>query len=153
MRYEEFLKQLQTLRHIAPSENYQEKSLRLILASAQDNPQEKSWNALLIKVGTIGAMVAVALLVVSNSSIPLKVAGLDTYDLRAEAQALEVNIELAEIKESSLQSKQINLALEESAKNDPGHLNTTILKREADTFGIEEYHNESIDGALLEISD
>lgn len=148
----DFFEQLKKLQAITPNQEYSEKSLRLILASTQNNPKEKSWNVLLIKMGTIGAMLAVAFLVLSNSSIPLKVAGLDAYDLRAEAQALEVNIELAEIKEFSLQNKQINLALEESAKNDPGHLNTTILKREADTFGLEEYHNKSIDGALLEIS-
>lgn len=152
MHYEEFLKQLQTLRQITPSDSYKEKSLRLILASPQNDPIENNWRSLLIRVGLTGSVLTATLLVVFNSSVPMKVAGLDAHDLRAEAQVLEVNLALAEIKETAIESKQTNAALEESAKSDPGHLNATVLNREVKELETGDYHNESIDKALEEIA-
>jgi len=149
---DDFLKQLKTLKSIKPDREYSEKSLRLIFASSQNNFELNSWRALITRIGAIGTMVAIALLVVAKSPIPMKVAGLDAYDLRAEAQILETNLNIAEIKESGLSVNQTNAALEESAKSDPGHLNTTILKRESGDLTVTEYHNDSIDKALEESS-
>lgn len=152
MRLDQFLKQLIALRNIQPSEEYSEKSLRLILASVKTEESERGWGMLLARVGVVGATATLALIVVSNSSIPLKLAGLDSSDLLAEAEVLEVSLKLAEIKETLSNSQQIDLALEESAKSGPGHLNTTILKRETEEFKLENYHNESIDKALEEVA-
>lgn len=149
---DKFLKQLKQLQAIEPGQEYSQKSLRLVLATPQNEFAPNSWRTLLVRVSAVGAMVALALIVVSKSSIPMKVAGLDAYDLRAEAQSLEVNLTLAEIKENSAQSKQTNLALQESAKSDPGHLNTTILKREADGLNTPKSQNDSIDKALEQIA-
>ena len=147
-----FLKQLKQLQEIRPSEEFSKKSLRLIFASPQNAFIENSWRTLLIRISLVGAIAAFALLVVSKSSIPMKVAGLDSYDLRAEAQGFETNLNLVEIKESALQNKKTNTALEESAKSDPGHLSTTILNREVNNLNIISNYDSSIDKALNEIA-
>ncbi|MDP1689097.1 MAG: hypothetical protein Q8L47_03120 [bacterium] len=147
-----FLKQLKQLQEIRPSEEFSKKSLRLIFASPQNALVENSWRTLLIRISLVGATAAFALLVVSKSSIPMKVAGLDAYDLRAEAQGLETNLNLVEIEESALQSKQVNTALEESAKSDPGNLNTMVLNREVDDLSVINNYDSSIDKALNEIA-
>lgn len=147
-----FLKQLKQLQEIRPSEDFRNKSLRLILASPQNEIVENSWRTLLIRISLVGATATFALLVVSKSSIPMKVAGLDAYDLRAEAQGLETNLNLVEIKESAVQNAQTNTALEESAKSDPGHLNTIVLNREVGDLKIINNYDSSIDKALNEIA-
>jgi len=153
MRYEDFLKQLNKLKGIAPSKEYSEKSLRLIFASRQAAVPETSWQALLMRIGAVGAFAAIALVVVSKSSVPMKIAGLDVKSLRAEAEVLAVNLELAEIKQSSEQNKRINVALKETAKSDPGHLNTLVLEREADAFDFDAYYNQDINAALEAVAD
>ena len=145
------LKQLQQLQDLNPDKEYSEKSLRLILASPQNEPHKTSWQWLFARVGVVGAIVVLALVAVKESSIPLKVAGLDVSGLRAEAQELQTSLELAQVKEISTENEQINLALRESAQSDPGHLNTTILERESDKLDLENYRDETIDNALLEV--
>lgn len=147
-----FLKQLKHLKAIQPDSEYSQKSLRLILAVPQDEQMINSWRTLLVRVSTVGVMLVIALLAVSKSPIPMKVAGLDAYDLKAEAQILDANLNLAEIKEISLASNQTNAALEETAKSGPGHLNTTILKREAADLNMGQYYDSGIDKALEAIT-
>lgn len=86
----------------------------------------------------------------------MKIAGLDSETLRAEAEGLELNLKLSEISSDLKNNKDINIALKETSKNEPGHLNTLILEKEADKFDLEEgatdASDDDINKALNELS-
>ncbi len=145
---EDFLQQLKKFKGIEPDKEYSQKSFRLIMAGRQEDLELNGWRTLLVRISTVGVMLVLALFAVSKSSIPMKVAGLDVRDLKAEAEELDINLNLAEIKEISLASNETDAALEESAKSGPGHLNTTILKREVEDLNTEQFYDKDIDSAL-----
>jgi hypothetical protein len=144
------LKKLKELKRILPDTEYSRTSLVAII---HDYPQRPLgvFGTLFFRIGLTGAVLAVIVFGTIKSEAPLKLAGLDSSGLQAEAQELDLQLRLTEV--SAAESQPTATALSEAAQNGPGHLNTLIIKKEAPKLNLEEYVNPEVDAALKALNE
>lgn len=139
---------LKELKNIKPDPDYSRQSFHIITLSQRNSAAPRlSFQNIFARIGVVLAIFAVAILLAVKNDVPLKVAGLDPQGLEAEAKDLELQLKLADITYATSQ-QSAEIALNEAAKNGPGHLNTLIIKKEAAGLNAEEYSNPEIDKAL-----
>jgi hypothetical protein len=146
--------QLKKLKEISPREEYSRLSLRLVLASrAKRRIIPSVFGLPLLRIGGLVALGAIILVIAAQKNeVPLRLAGLDEGSLQAEAKELELTMKLADVTYSPAKDQATTDALKEAANAGAGHLNTSILKKEASGLGTKEYINQNIDSALNEAS-
>lgn len=150
---DELIKKLKLLKSIEPDKDWSRTSLTAILSVKQAGARSIEWSSLIFRLSLITGVFVLVVLGAQKSSIPMRIAGLDAKELKAEAEELQLNMELAQITSSSADSKNINTALTETAESQPGHLNTLVLEKEAEEIKFEEYGNSDIDAALKQLTD
>lgn len=133
-----------------PDAEYSRTSLVAIL---QNYPQKPLgvFGTIFFRIGLTGAVLAVIVFGTIKSEAPLKLAGLDSSGLRAEAEELDLQLRLTEV--SAAGSQPAAAALNEVAQNGPGHLNTLVIKKEAPKLNLEEYSNPEVDKALKALNE
>lgn len=157
---EETIKQL---KKIEPSQDYKANSLRLILSYPQNN--ENKFSIRLIEVFKFGAALSLTglLIMISVSDSPSKfnarllspilLSSLDEEKITKEAGQVDIKITIAEAKYYNDSTKKVAVALDETAKNGPGHLNSTILEKEIDGLNIDgDQNGENIDELLKKLT-
>lgn len=140
---EEIIKQL---KKIQPSEEYKTHSLRMILSAPQNRK-----NSVLVGIfelfklgaalGLTGALIMISLsgiLPALNARIlsPLLLSSLDKEKIKNEASQIDIRITVSEARYYNESLKKVAVALNETAKNGPGHLNSAILEKEMQNLNI-----------------
>lgn len=157
---EEIIKQL---KKIEPSEKYKANSLRLILSSPQNIRNEFSIK--LLEIFKFGAALGLTglIIIVSVSDSPSKfnarllspvlLSSLDEEKIAKEAGQVDIKITIAEAKYYNDSTKKVAVALDETAKNGPGHLNSAIIEKEIGGLDIDSAENgENIDELLRKLT-
>ena len=157
---EEAIKQL---KKIEPSQDYKSHSLRLILSSPQN--VETKLSIKLFEIFKFGAALSLTglLIMISVSDSPSKfnakllspvlLSSLDEGKITKEAGQVDIKITIAEAKYYNDSTKKVAIALDETAKNGPGHLNSTILEKEIGGLDINDGENgENIDELLRKLT-
>ena len=148
------LEKLKELRQLGPDPEYSRTSLLAILRHESQIPLEKmlgAWGAFAFRISATVAVFAVIVFGTIKSEAPLKLAGLDAQGLQAEAQELDLQLQLSQISYSS--NQPTITALKEAAQNGPGHLNTLVIKNEAPKLDLQEYSNPEVDSALKALNE
>lgn len=157
---EEAIKQL---KKIEPSQEYKAHSLRLILSSPQ-NIQNK-FSIRLLEIFKFGAALGLTglIIMISVSDSPSKfnarllspvlLSSLDEEKITKEAKQVDIKITIAEAKYYNDSTKKVAIALDETAKNGPGHLNSAIIEKEIGGLNINGGENgENIDELLRKLT-
>lgn len=156
---EETIKQL---KKVEPSQEYQTNSLRLILSSPQ-NIQNK-FSIRLLEVFKFGAALSLTglIIMISVSDSPSKfnarllspvlLSSLDGEKIAKEAGQVDIKITIAEAKYYNDSTRKVAIALDETAKNGPGHLNSAILEKEINGLEISDEETENIDELLRKLT-
>ena len=157
---EESIKQL---KKIEPSREYKAKSLRLILSSPQN--AERGFSIRFFEILKFGAALSLTglLIVISVSDSfskfnarllsPVLLASLDEEKITKEAGQVDIKITIAEAKYYNDSTKKVAIALDETAKNGPGHLNSAILEKEIGELDMNSGENgENIDELLNKLT-
>ncbi|MBI2035252.1 MAG: hypothetical protein HYT12_01050 [Candidatus Liptonbacteria bacterium] len=150
---DELLKKLKLLKSIEPDRDWSRASLNVILSQKQARRHATEWHSLFFRLSMITAVFVLVVLAAQKTNVPMKLAGLDASQLKAEAEGLQIKLELAEVTSSSVESKNINTALTQTAESEPGHLNTLVLTKESEGIQFENYENSDIDEALRQLAD
>jgi len=134
---EEIIKQL---KKIEPSQEYKAHSLRLILSSPQNIGNGFSIRFFEILKFSAALSLTGILIVISVSDSfsrfnarllsPVLLSSLDETKIMKEAGQVDIKITIAEAKYYNDSTKKVAIALNETAKNGPGHLNSAILEKE-----------------------
>lgn len=158
-KIEEAIKQL---KNISPSGEYQAESLRMILSYPQ-NPQ-KSFSIGLFDMFKFGAALGLAgmLIMISVTDLfpslnarllsPVLLSNLDEQKIQNEANQVDIRITVAEAKYYSDSLTKVAVALDETAKNGPGHLNSAILEKEMSGLNIDQQKNDNINDLLNKLT-
>lgn len=157
---EESIKQL---KRVEPSQEYKAHSLRLILSSPQNT--ENRFSIRFFEILKFGAALSLTglLIVISVSDSfskfnarllsPILLASLDEEKITKEAGQVDIKITIAEAKYYNDSTKKVAIALDETAKNGPGHLNSAILEKEIGGLDINGGENgENIDELLNKLT-
>ena len=84
---------------------------------------------------------------------PLLLSSLDEQKIEKEAGQVDIKITIAEAKYYNDSTKKVAIALEETAKNGPGHLNSAIIEKEVGGLDINADENgENIDELLRKLT-
>jgi len=154
---EEAIKQL---KKVEPSQEYRANSLRLILSSPQNI--ENKFSIRLLEVFKFGAALSLtgAIIMISISDSPSKfnakllspvlLSSLDGEKIAKEAGQVDIKITIAEAKYYNDSTRKVAIALDETAKNGPGHLNSAILEKEISGLDINSDGNEENIDELLQ---
>lgn len=156
---EEIIKQL---KKIEPSEKYKAESLRMILSSPQ-NPETRFSFGLseLLKFGTALALTGLLILISTTdmfSSLnarllsPVLSSNLDSQKIQNEANQVDIKITVAEAKYYNDSLQKVAVALDETAKNGPGHLNSSVLEKEINGLNIENPDNTNVNDLLNKLT-
>ena len=154
----EIFNHLQKLKSIKPDPDYTAHSRRLLLACP---PHSHSLFTPLSEITkslfAISLSAALIVLIIGGfsylekSPLPLKLAGLDPSTLKAEAENLQIDINLSTLKRYEETPAVINTALTQTADNTPVYFESVILDRETDRIDLNNPTDETIDQALIEI--
>jgi len=94
----ELFELLKKLNNIKPDPEYVEKSKRVIFSAPQLMPESNTWGRVMIgiRIGAVTSLAAIAIIFVSGlfGGKPSSVSALDPVAIRAEAQAIDIQIEL-----------------------------------------------------------
>jgi len=157
---EETIKQL---KKIEPSQEYKAKSLRLILNSPQNikNPVAFNFFEILKFSAAVGLTGLIIVISVSDSFSkfnarllsPVLLSSLDQQNIETEAKQVDIKITIAEAKYYNDSTKKVAVALDETAKNGPGHLNQFIIEKEINNLDLKTDQNgENIDDLLMKLT-
>lgn len=157
---EETIKQL---KKIEPSQDYKAKSLRLILSSPQNiqNPVTFRFFEVLKFSAALGLTGLLIIISVSDSFSrfnarlfsPVLLSSLDQQNIENEAKQVDIKITIAEAKYYNDSTNKVAVALDETAKNGPGHLNQSIIEKEIDDLDLKANQNgENIDNLLMKLT-
>lgn len=162
---EESIKQL---KGIEPSQEYRAKSLRLILSSPQNAENKFSIHFFaypireILKLGAALSLTGLLITISVSDSFsrfnarllsPVLLASLDEGKIQKEAGQVDIKITIAEAKYYNDSTKKVAVALDETAKNGPGHLNPAILEKEVGELNINnEEDGENIDELLRKLT-
>jgi hypothetical protein len=157
---EEIIKQL---KKIEPDQEYKNVSLRSILSSAQNSENRFSINFFeFLKLGAALSLTGVLIMVSVSDSFskfnakllsPVLLSSLDEEKIAKEAGQVDIKITIAEAKYYNDSTKKVAIALDETAKNGPGHLNSTIIEKEIKGLNINDGDNgENIDELLNKLT-
>lgn len=137
---EESIKQL---KNVGPSEEYKAESLRLILTYPQNIKKPFSVGMLfdMLKLGAALGLTGM-LIMISVTDIfpnlnarllsPVLLSSLDKQKIENEADQVDIKITVSEAKYYSDSLTKVAVALDETAKNGPAHLDPTLLNNEMD---------------------
>jgi len=153
---------IKQLKKIEPSEEYKTKSLSLILAHAQ-NPENKfSFNFLevfkySIAMGLTGILIVFSFsdaFVGLNARIlsPILLSSLNEEKIQNEANQVDIKITVSEAKYYNDSINKVAVALDETAKNGPGHLNSMIIEKEMQGLDINNQNDEDINELLNKLT-
>jgi hypothetical protein len=144
------------LRAITPDRNYSACSKELILKTPPfEKPTLKIFTTRAIEALRFASALMLAsflaLLIIGGlpylkSTLPLRMAGLDTNVIQAEEREIQITLEQLSYYENSTQ--KVRAALRESAQQGPGQLSRILLEEEAGKTKLEEPLQNSIDDAL-----
>lgn len=157
---EETIKQL---KKIEPSQEYKARSLGLILSSPQNNGNIFSLNFFeILKFGAALSLTGLLITISVSDSFsrfnarllsPVLLASLDEEKITNEAGQVDIKITIAEAKYYNDSTRKVAIALDETAKNGPGHLNSSILEKEIGGLDINSNENgENIDELLKKLT-
>jgi hypothetical protein len=157
---EETIKQL---KKIEPSQEYKARSLGLILSSPQNNGNIFSLNFFeILKFGAALSLTGLLITISVSDSFsrfnarllsPVLLASLDEEKITKEAGQVDIKITIAEAKYYNDSTRKVAIALDETAKNGPGHLNSSILEKEIGGLDINNGENgENIDELLNKLT-
>ncbi|MHB9019645.1 MAG: hypothetical protein ACYC3G_02075 [Minisyncoccota bacterium] len=154
---------IRQLKKIEPSQDYKANSLRLILSHTQNN--ENKFSIKIIEIFKFGAALSLTglLIMISVSDSPSKfnarllspilLSSLDEEKITKEAGQVDIKITIAEAKYYNDSTKKVAVALDETAKNGPGHLNSTIIEKEMGELNIGgDQNGENIDELLKKLT-
>lgn len=157
---EEIIKQL---KRVEPSKEYKAHSLRLILSSPQN--AENKFAIRFFEILKFGAALSLTGLLITisvsdsfsrfNARLlsPILLSSLDGEKIKKEAGQVDIKITIAEAKYYNDSTKKVAVALDETAKNGPGHLNSAILEKEIGELNIGGGENgENIDELLRKLT-
>ena len=162
---EETIKQL---KRIEPSQEYKARSLGLILSSPQNNGNIFSLNFFagsareILKFGAALSLTGLLITISVSDSFsrfnarllsPVLLASLDEEKITKEAGQVDIKITIAEAKYYNDSTRKVAIALDETAKNGPGHLNSSILEKEIGGLDINNGEGgEDIDELLKKLT-
>ena len=157
---EEVIKQL---KKIEPSQEYRAHSLRLILSSPQNAENKFSIRFFEILKFSAALSLTGLLIIISVSDpfsrfnarllSPVLLSSLDEEKIQKEAGQVDIKINIGEAKYYNDSTKKVAVALNETAKNGPGHLNSAILEKEIGGLDINSSENrENIDELLRKLT-
>ncbi|MDO8443219.1 MAG: hypothetical protein Q7S81_03135 [bacterium] len=157
---EEAIKQL---KRIEPSQEYKAHSLRLILSSPQNIGNGFSVRFFeILKFGAALSLTGLLIVISVSDSFskfnarllsPVLLASLDEEKITKEAGQVDIKITIAEAKYYNDSTKKVAIALNETAKNGPGHLNSAILEKEIGGLDMNGGENgENIDELLNKLT-
>ena len=155
--------QIKQLKSITPPEEYQAESLRLILSYPQNPKKHVSMN-LVFEMFKFGAALGLAgtLIMISVTGIfpnlnarllsPILLSSLDEQKIKNEANQVDIKITVAEAKYYSDSLTKVAVALDETAKSGPAHLDPTLLNNEMNGVdNINQQSNDRINDLLNQI--
>jgi hypothetical protein len=162
---DQLIEALQQLKNIEADKDYTKKSRFLLMSQISENRPRRAW-ALLLQGAQIGGAVAFASLLIalilgglaSSSLAPLRLSSLDQASLRAEAQAIDIQIRLTNLNYTQDLKAPI---LRESTPAGAIQLESGVQKKEEvppnDLAGEKDASQElqpvDIDEALLQLSE
>ncbi|MEK7463129.1 MAG: hypothetical protein AAB621_02065 [Patescibacteria group bacterium] len=157
---EETIKQL---KKIGPSREYKAHSLRLILSSPQNIGNGFSIRFFeILKFGAALSLTGLLITISVSDSFsrfnakllsPVLLSSLDEEKIQKEAGQVDIKINIGEAKYYNESTKKVAVALNETAKNGPGHLNSAILEKEIGGLDINSNENrENIDELLRRLT-
>jgi hypothetical protein len=131
---------IKQLKMIGPSREYKAKSLRLILSSPQNAENGFSIRFFeILKFSAALSLTGILIMISVSDSFstfnarllsPVLLSSLDEQKIANEAGQVDIKITIAEAKYYNDSTKKVAVALDETAKNGPGHLNSAILEKE-----------------------
>lgn len=162
---EETIKQF---KRIEPAQEYKAKSLRLILSSPQNVENKFSIRFFassareILKFGAALSLTGLLITISVSDSFsrfnakllsPVLLSSLDEEKIQKEAGQVDIKINIGEAKYYNDSTKKVAVALNETAKNGPGHLNSAILEKEIGGLDINNGENgENIDELLRRLT-
>jgi len=156
---EESIKQL---KNIGPSEDYKSQSLRIILSTSQKAENKfglNIWDVLKYSVamGLTGVLIIFSLsdtFFSLNAKIlsPILLSSLSEENIKNEASEVGIKISISEAKYYNDSVNKVAVALNETAKNGPGHLNQTIIEKEMQELDMTNENNKNIDDLLNKLT-
>lgn len=151
---------LKKLREAEPGKSFAAHSLELIL-SAPQNKNNNIFNRFIESLQYSGAVVMASVLLIvflggistlkSKVMSPAIMANLDYKKINEELNNLNFQIKLSEVKYYEDSFNKISVALNETSKNGPGHLNESVIQKEADKIDNLESDTKKIDDLLNEL--
>ncbi len=158
---EEIIKQF---KKIEPSEEYKAHSLRLILSSPQKQSEIFPIRIRIFEMIKFSAALGLTgiLMIISLSDIfptlnarllsPVLLSNLNEEKIKNEAGQVDIKITVAEARYYNESFQKVAVALDETAKNGPGHLNSTIIEKEIKGLDIKNENTDNIDRLLNELT-
>jgi len=156
---EKITKQLKELKRISPDKDFTKESRLLVLSSPL---RPFSWMpeqiAEIVKYITAVSMTTGLIILIiggfsflQRSPVPLMITGLDIKALKAEAESLGIDVSISKLEYYNESSEKVNIALDQTIKDDPVYFQKIILEKETDSVKLEDPTNKNIDRALNEI--
>jgi len=154
-----FLEELKKLKGITPDSDFVKRSRFSILSS----PQKQKLFSLsqfgeifnfslslaltsLLVIGTIGGVKYL-----QKSPLPLKLAGLDSSILKAEAESFGIDVKISKLTYQEEKNKEIQKALKETINDNPVYFEKVILDKETENMSLDTPENPLINKALNEL--
>lgn len=156
----EIIKKIKELKSIEPENVFAKHSLRLILSNQQNSNIgyeltgkffdliKMSFTLGLTSLVIIGFFGAISLI---KTLSPASLTSLDNTVLNQEINSLDASINLSEVKYYDNSISKISMALNETSKTAPDHLNATIIEKEMNNLDKIKSDNKTIDDLLNEI--
>ena len=156
---EESIKQLKS---IEPSEDYKSQSLRVILSAPQKAENKFGLNIWdVIKYSTAMGLTGVLIMFFLSDAFfslnakilsPILLSSLSEENIKNEASEVGIKISISEAKYYNDSVNKVAVALNETAKNGPGHLNQTIIEKEMRELDMTNENNKNIDDLLNKLT-
>ena|SRR3989344_4426148 len=149
------LKQLQS---ITPDAAFQKRSLSSIL-----KPQSAesvfaraftyfSQPKILAATGGTMALLIIGTITLISSLSSSAMASLNTDHLNKELQSLDLQLKISEMQYYENSLKTVSVALNETSKNGPGHLNDEVIEKELENIKTLETENKNLEELLNELT-
>ncbi|OGZ02290.1 MAG: hypothetical protein A2430_02475 [Candidatus Liptonbacteria bacterium RIFOXYC1_FULL_36_8] len=156
---QDILQEIKKLKGILPDNDFTKRSRFSILSSPQKQnlfsfsqfsemfnfSLSLALTALLV-IGTIGGVKYL-----QKSPLPLKLAGLDSAILKAEAESFGIDVKISKLAYQEQKNTEIQKALQETANNNPVYFEKIILDKETENMTLDSLENPLINKALDEL--